>query len=207
VAPYWRVALEPHWGPHTFMLGTYGMIANVRPWIDNTFVQGTTGTLPLSDRFVDIGIDSQYQYQGPNYWLTLRANYIREYQRLDASSSSLANFVSANPTNELNSLKLTGSFAFGADNRIVLTGQYFNVWGSPDANLFADTAGFANMSPNSNGWMAELAYIPFSASKAPGWSWFNARIGLQYIYYNKFNGTTVGAHDNNTLFLHAWLAM
>src|SRR6516225_5274613 len=26
VAPYWRAALEPHWGPHTFMLGTYGMI-------------------------------------------------------------------------------------------------------------------------------------------------------------------------------------
>jgi hypothetical protein len=204
VAPYWRVALEPHWGPHTFMLGTYGMIANVNPWIDNTFVQGTTGTMPLSDRFTDIGIDSQYQYQGPNYWVTLRANYIREYQRLDAS---FASFASANPTNELNSLKLTGSLAFGADNRIVLTGQYFNVWGSPDATLFADAAGFANMSPNSDGWMAELAYIPFSASKAPGWPWFNARIGLQYIYYNKFNGTTVGAHDNNTLFLHAWLAM
>jgi hypothetical protein len=204
VAPYWRVALEPHWGPHTFMLGTYGMIANVNPWIDNTFVQGTTGTLPLSDKFTDVGIDSQYQYQGPNYWVTLRANYIREYQRLDAS---FASFAAANPTNELNSLKLTGSLAFGADNRIVLTGQYFNVWGSPDANLFADAAGFANMSPNSDGWIAELAYIPFSASKAPGWPWFNARIGLQYIYYNKFNGTTVGAHDNNTLFLHAWLAM
>ena len=204
VAPYWRVALEPHWGPHTFMIGTYGMIANVNPWIDNTFVLGTTGTVPLSDRFTDIGIDSQYQYQGPNYWVTLRANYIREFQRLDAS---FASFAAANPTNELNSLKLTGSLAFGANNRIVLTGQYFNVWGSPDANLFADAAGFSNMSPNSDGWMAELAYIPFGASKAPGWPWFNARIGLQYIYYNKFNGTTVNAHDNNTLFLHAWLAM
>jgi hypothetical protein len=127
VAPYWRVALEPHWGPHTFMLGTYGMIANVNPWIDATFVLGTTGTIPLADRFTDVGIDSQYQYQGPNYWVTLRANYIREHQRLDASFATMA---SANPTNELNSLKLTGSFAFGADNRIVLTGQYFNVWGS-----------------------------------------------------------------------------
>jgi hypothetical protein len=204
VAPYWRIALEPHWGPHTFMLGTYGMIANVNPWVDATFAQGTTAVVPLTDKFTDIGIDSQYQYQGPNYWVTLRANYIREYQRLDASFFATN---AANPTNSLNSLKLTGSLAFGADNRIVLTGQYFNVWGSPDAALFADTAGFANMSPNSDGWMAELAYIPFSASKAPGWPWFNARIGLQYTYYNKFNGTTVGAHDNNTLFLHAWLAM
>jgi hypothetical protein len=39
--------------------------------------------------------------------------------------------------------------------------------------------------------------------QAPGWPWVNARIGLQYTYYNKFAGTTVGAHQNNALFLHA----
>jgi hypothetical protein len=48
-----------------------------------------------------------------------------------------------------------------------------------------------------------MAYIPFSVSKALGSPWFNARVGLQYTYYNKFGGTTVGAHDQNTLFLHA----
>jgi hypothetical protein len=202
VSPYWRVALEPHWGPHTFMLGTYGMITNVRPWIDSTFLTGTTGTLAQSDRFTDIGFDSQYQYQGSNYWLTLRANYIREFQRLDASFNTGA---SANPTNELNSLRLTGSFAYGGDNRIVLTGQYFNVWGTADVNAYANFA--SGLSPNSNGWMAEIAYIPFGTGKAPGWPWFNARLALQYVYYNKFDGTTIGAHDNNTLFLHAWFAM
>ena len=88
VSPYWRVAFEPHWGPHTFMLGTFGMITNVHPWLDSTYVTGTTGTLAQSDRFTDIGFDSQYQYQGSNYWLTLRANYIREFQRLDASFAS-----------------------------------------------------------------------------------------------------------------------
>ena len=25
VAPYWRVALEPHWGRNTLMVGTFGM--------------------------------------------------------------------------------------------------------------------------------------------------------------------------------------
>ncbi len=25
VAPYWRVALEPHWGRHSLMIGTFGM--------------------------------------------------------------------------------------------------------------------------------------------------------------------------------------
>jgi hypothetical protein len=204
VAPYWRVAFEPHWGPHTFMLGTYGMIFNVNPWIDSSFVQGTTGTLAMADRFTDIGLDSQYQYQGPNWWLTLRANYIREFQRLDASFPTGA---SSNPTNQLNTLRLTGEVTFGGDNRFALTGQYFSVWGTPDANLYSAGGGFANNSPNSDGWMVELDYIPFGLSKAPGWPWFNAKIGLQYIYYDKFNGTTLCAQANNTLFLHAWFAM
>ena len=205
VAPYWRVALEPHWGRHTLMVGTFGMYFDVHPWLDSSFASGTTATLPQSDKFTDIGFDTQYQYQGDNYWLTLRGSYVREFQRLDAS---FANFASANPTNLLNSMKLQASFAYGSDNRVVLTGQYFNIWGTADAGLFGtDPVTGMAMTPNSDGWVAEIAYIPFSASKSIGWPWFNARIGLQYTYYNKFNGTTVAAHDNNTLFLHAWFAM
>jgi hypothetical protein len=105
-------------------------------------------------------------------------------------------------------MKLQASLALGADNRIVLTGQYFNVWGTSDADLFGtDPLTGLALTPDTNGWTAEIAYIPFGTSKMIGWPWFNARIGLQYTYYNKFNGTAVGAHDNNTLFLHAWIAM
>ncbi len=205
VAPYWRVALEPHWGRNSLMVGTFGMVFDVHPWLDPTFVSGSTGTFPLSDRFTDIGFDTQYQYQGDNYWFTLRGSYIREFQQLNAT---FANFGSSNPSNELNSLKLQASLAYGSDNRIVLTGQYFNVWGTADATLYgADPVTGLALTPNTDGWMAEIAYIPFSQSKSPGWPWFNARIGLQYIYFNKFNGTSVGAQDNNTLFLHAWFAM
>ena len=202
IAPYWRVALEPHWGRHTLMVGTFGMMMDVHPWVDPTFALGTTATVPLADRFTDIGFDTQYQYQGDNYWLTLRGSYIREFQQLNASFATGA----SNPTNQLNSMKLQASFAYGADNRVVFTGQYFDVWGTTDPLLYA-APDFANNSPNSNGWMAELAYIPFGASKMIGYPWFNVRIGLQYIYYNKFNGTSIGARDNNTLFLHAWFAM
>ena len=203
VAPYWRVALEPHWGRHSLMVGTFGMYLDVHPWLDPDFVTGTTATFPMSDKFTDFGFDSQYQYQGDNYWLTLRGSYVREFQRLDASFAN----ASANPSNLLNSLKLQASFAYGGDNRIVLTGQYFNIWGTADPFLYTNPADPNANTPNSNGWMAELAYIPFGTGKAPGWPWFNARIGLQYIYYNKFDGTTIGARDNNTLFLHAWFAM
>jgi len=204
-APYWRAAFEPHWESHYFMLGTFGMFTEVHPWIDTSFGTGSMGTFSQSDKFTDAGFDAQYQYQGDNYWLSLRGSYIREFQRLDAS---FANGVS-NPTDTLNSLKLQGSFAYGDDNKIVLTGQYFDIRGSSDPLLY----GPANLnlasgnSPNSDGFTAEIAYIPFGTSKAPGWPWFNARAALQYTWYNKFDGTTVGASDHNTLFLYLWLAM
>ncbi|MGA9090247.1 MAG: cytochrome C [Bradyrhizobium sp.] len=202
IAPYWRVALEPHWGRNTFMVGTFGMTMDVHPWLDSSFATGSTGTLATADRFTDVGFDAQYQYQGDNYWLTLRGSYIREFQELNASFLN----AGSNPNDQLNSLKLQASYAYGADNRVVFTGQYFNIWGTTDPGLYA-APDFANNSPNSNGWMAEIAYIPFGAGKMIGYPWFNARIGLQYIYYNKFNGTAVSARDNNTLFLHAWVAM
>jgi hypothetical protein len=201
-APYWRVAIEPHIGRHWLMVGAFGMNAEVHPWVDPTFVQGTTATFPQTDKFTDVGADSQYQYQGDNFWITLRGSWIHELQRLDAT---FANGGASNPTNELNTARLQGSLAFGDTNRIVFTGQYFNTWGTPDPLLYASLA--SGLSPDSNGFVAELAYIPFSASPAPGWPWFNARIGLQYTWYHKFEGTQIGASDHNTLFLHAWIAM
>ncbi len=90
----------------------------------------------MSDKFTDIGFDTQYQYQGDNFWLTLRGSYIREFQRLD--SDALQTVASSNPTNLLNTMKLQASFAYGPDNRVVLTGQYFNVWGTSDAGLYRD---------------------------------------------------------------------
>jgi hypothetical protein len=204
VSPYWRVALEPHWGRHTWMVGAFGMVVDVHPWVDSSFTLGSTAVFPQTDRFTDVGFDTQYQYQGDNYWVTLRGSYIREFQQLN---SSFVN-ASTNPTDVLNSLRLQASLAMGADNRVVLTGQYFDIWGTPDLGLFGtDPITGVVLAPDTRGWMAEIAYIPFGASKMIGWPWFNARIGLQYTFYNKLNGTTVGAQDNNTLFLHAWFAM
>lgn len=204
VAPYARVAVEPHWGNNWLEFGAFGMSARVHPW---TFSLDSNGfynneTFPLTDRYNDIGFDSQYQYQGDNYWITLRGTYIHEQQTLDAS---FANALSSNPTNQLNTLKLFGSFSYGNDNRIVATGQYFDTWGTSDPTLYGGLA--SGFSPNSDGFIAEIAYIPFVNSTAPVWPWANARIGVQYTYYNKFDGTTLNAHDNNTLFLYAWLAM
>ena len=204
-APYWRVAFEPHWGSHSLMVGTFGMIANVRPWIDQGFASGTniTDAFPQSDRFTDIGFDTQYQYQGPNWWLTLHGTYIRETQKLDATFNILGG--SANPTNELNRLILNGQLVFGSDNKIALTAQYSQTRGTPDAILYGGNA--SGFSPNSDAWLAEISYMPFGSSKSPIWPWANARIGVQYTAYTKFDGTSLGASDHNTLFLYAWMAM
>jgi len=205
VAPYWRAAFEPHWGNNWLEIGTFGMAADVHPWSSPPTSPGigvpvtfTTATFPQTVNYTDIGFDSQYQYQGDNYWLTLRGSYIHEDQ-YDPNF-----LLAANATNTLNEARGYASLAYGNDNRVVLTGQYFNNWGSADATLYS---GNTNFSPNTNGWIAEIAYIPFISSHAPGWPWFNARIGLQYTWYDEFNGTNVGASANNTLFLYAWMAM
>ena len=197
LAPYWRAAIEPHWGRNWWELGTFGMISNIHP-----FTGAGSATFPQTDEYVDYGFDSQYQYQGDNYWLTLRGSYIHENQTLNAS---FANSISANPKDDLNTLRAQASFTYGADNRISLTGQHFNTWGSSDGGLYSGLA--SGNSPNSDGWIAEIAYLPFMASPSPIWPWFNARIGLQYIWYNKFDGTTAGAAANDTLFAYVWFAM
>jgi hypothetical protein len=200
-APYWRAAFEPHWGPHWLEVGTFGMIANVHPFVG--LLTGTlpgasplaafdTSTFPQTDKFTDIGFDAQYQYQGSNFWFTLRGTYIHEQQKLDASFPL---GLAPNLTNELNEARAYASLAYGDNNRIILTGQYFDTWGS--LNLGADT----------KGWIAEIAYIPFMSSFSPAWPWFNTRIGLQYTWYEQFGGTSVGASSNNTLFAYIWLAM
>jgi hypothetical protein len=63
--------------------------------------------------------------------------------------------------------------------------------------------GFANNSPNSNGWIGELAWVPYQ----------NVKLLLQYVMYQKFNGASSNydgsgrnASDNDTFYLLGWLA-
>ena len=212
-APYWRVAVTPHWGRNWLEFGAFGIFEKVHTWSGASAnnALGIPITLPQTfaqtDKYNDVAFDAQYQYQGDNYWFTLRGTYMHEKQTLDATFNNAGAY---NPTNTLNTLRAYASLAYGNDNRIVLTGQYFDTWGSSDPLLYAGLNSCVlttNCSPNSNGWVAEIDYIPFITSQSPVWPWANVRLGLQYTYYNKFDGTTEYAKDNNTLFLYAWFAM
>lgn len=197
VAPYWRAALAPSWGRNSFEVGVFGIAATLIPQRipDN-------GT----DHLTDVGVDTQYQWLGARDSFSFQSYWITENQNLSASS---ALGLSANTHNHLRSLRAKATYYY--DQTYGVTAAYFNLNGTPDPLLFSGSVTTA--SPNSNGWIGELDYIPFSHGGPSFWPWFNLKLGLQYIYYNKFNGASSNfdgagrsANDNNTLFLFAWLA-
>jgi hypothetical protein len=161
-----------------------------------------------TNRFIDIGFDSQYRYQGAHYRFTIRGTYLHENQQLNAG---FANGLAAKPSNTLNTFRAQAALTYGVDGKIVLTGGYFNTWGSSDTLLYTNNRTF---SPNSDGFTAEIAYQFFGKNNAPKiWPWFNSRIGIQYIAYNKFNGASTNfdnmgtnARDNNALLVYLWSA-
>ena len=72
--------------------------------------------------------------------------------------------------------------------------------------------GSANGSPNTGAWNFDLAYLPFMKGGPDLWPWLNARIGIQYTHYDKFDGTWTNvdssglkAGGNDTVFLYTWL--
>ena len=88
---------------------------------------------------------------------------------------------------------------------------YFRVDGTSDFNLYSGSSAIS--SPNSAGWTTELDYLPFNHGGPSFWPWLNMKLGLQYTWYDKFNGGTTNydgaghnASDSNTLYLFAWLA-
>ena len=198
IAPYWRVALEPTWGEHSLMIGTFGMDMSVYPGRIGDF-----GT----DHYTDIGLDAQYQYNGDMFSVTVKATDIMERQQLGATFAMPGG--STNPTNNLRSFKLSSSFVW--DHTVSLSAGYFDVSGSADSGLY--NANSATNSPNGNGLVFDLAYLPFSHGGPSLWPWANARIGISYTQYLKlyggtsnFDGGGHNAKDNNTTFLYTWIA-
>jgi hypothetical protein len=210
IAPYARVAFEQKFGDHNLMIGGFASRFEIAPWsvagipvpLDLT---GGVADVPygLTNKYTDYGVDTQYQYRGDNYWVILKGAYIREEQRYDAGY--VGGSLPDNLTNTLNTLRLSSTVAFGGDNRVVATGQYFRTWGSADAGLYGPTLTDPNWGivPDTTGFMAELAYLPFGVSRAPYWPWFNTRIGAQYFHYTKYNGDTITARDKDTFIVYS----
>ncbi len=197
VIPYWRLAMEPRWGRHSLEFGTFGLAASLTPG-------RVTGS--GTDDLNDYGLDTQYQFLGERDAFSVQASYVFENQDLTASQA-LGN--STNTHDRLRSLRAKASYYYQQTYGATL--GYFRINGTSDAALYSAVS--TNSSPDSAGWTGELDYLPFNYGGPSFWPWLNMKLGLQYVYYTKFNGGTTNfdgtgrnAHDNNTLFLFAWLA-
>jgi hypothetical protein len=189
VAPYWRLALQHNWGQHYLEAGTSGMSIRLYP----------TGVSGLTDNYTDLGFDLQYEYKFPKSTFKLHPLWFHESQQLDATFASEG---SQNKNNSLNSLKIAAELY--SDKGLGATLGYFAVKGSQDNGLYTSSAitGSATGSPDSEGFIGELSYLP----------WYNTKFSVQYTFYNKFNGASKNydgfgrnASDNNTLYLLVWL--
>ena len=198
IAPYWRLALEPTWGNHSLMVGTFGMIADVNPGRIASFG---------ADRYSDFGFDTQYQYIDDIHAFTGKLTYILEKQHL---TSTFAQMGSDHLNNTLRSFKATAGYVY--DRKYSFTGSFFDVSGSSDFSLYGGNS--LRGSPNGRGLIFDVAYLPFSRGGPAAWPWLNTRIGISYTQYLKlyggatnFDGAGHNASDNNTLFAFAWLIL
>ena len=91
------------------------------------------------------------------------------------------------------------SYSFGAT--ITPSIQYFQTNGTSDAAYYATPNG----SPNSNGVIAEIAYVPWGKPDS-FITWGNVRFAVQYVSYFRFDGVTNNAAANNALYLSVWAA-
>ena len=193
VAPYWRFAWQQQFTQDYLMVGTFGLHAQLYP----AGVDGPT------NQFTDVGLDAQYEHPtGAGGAIIGHASYIHESQK------RLADVLAADPAaqNENNNLStFRANVALATSLKYGASLGYFQTSGSTDALLYQPSAvgGSVNGSPNSQGLVGEVTYN----------MWQNTRLGLQYVAYSKFNGSSTNydgagrsAADNNPLYAFMWVA-
>jgi hypothetical protein len=202
-APYWRVALQQEFGPQYVSGGIFGMSTDLYPGNDRS--EGT-------NRYTDFGYDATYQYAdgGSSMW-NVNLSYIHEDQSLDAS---YALGEASGKSKTLNQVKFNVQYAY--DQTYIFSLGLFGVGGSRDALMYAPNPvdGSANGRPTSQAYILQAEWVPWGKVTSTGQPWMNARLGLQYTGYSKFNGSDNNydgygrsAGDNDTLYLFVWLAI
>jgi hypothetical protein len=190
VTPYWRLAWQQPIGSNTLEVGTFGLYSKLYP-------NGVSGK---TNKYTDLALDTQFEHPMGNDMLTLRGTFIHENQSLSASVEN----GDANSTSQsLDTLNLNGTYHLGTAAAFSIGG--FNTTGSHDSALYAtdpgDPVNGADGRPDSRGYILQATYLP----------WQNTQFTLEYVGYNKFNGSKNNyngegrdASDNDTVYLAAW---
>jgi hypothetical protein len=197
IVPYWRLVLQRQWRKHYLSLGTFGLTADIYP---EGMHDGST------DRFTDIGLDTQYQFIAKSHIFTFHSSWIHEHQDWSASFD-LGN--TAKKSGHLNTLKIHGHYTYRSPiGDFGGSSGFFSTTGNKDTLLHAPDPvdGSRTGDPDSNGFILELDYQPSEIIK-----FLSPKCSLQYTLYNKFNGSHSNydgfgrdASDNNTLYFLLW---
>ena len=183
-APYLRVAYQQDNGTNNWEVGAYAMDA------DMTTLNAGQGipndpTVPRS-KVSDLGVDAQYQIRNGVNTFTGRLNYITE--KVD-NAQNLGILTTSTGSVKISTLGLSGTYYY--DRKQGATLGLYSVSGDK-ADYYSGNAG--QIKPDSSYIVAEYDYLPY----------LNTKFAVQYTAFNKLNGTSTNASDNNNLYLNAW---
>ena len=191
--PYWRAYWTREHGPHSMMVGTFGMQSKLYPDSSNP-----TGPVNV---FTDTGFDTQYQFLARTHKVTARGTYIFEKQAWDASFPL---GTVGTPNGNVKSFNVSGSYSHG--NTWTFHGGYALANGNHDATLYAVTDSSGNVvstSPKTTGYTVEVARMITQ----------NIQVSAQYRGFFQFHGQPHNvdgngrnASANNMLWLNVFFA-
>ena len=187
--PYGRLTLKRDFleSQNQLIFGAYGTQASVR----QTAISGFG-----DDSYTDVAVDGTWRWIAHperrfSDVISAHVLVLHEGESLIASHA----IFGTNKTDELTEFRGDLSCTWGAN--IAPAVQYFHVTGTPDPIRLGTLDG----SPNSNGFIAGINYLPSGDTRSP-LNWFGARLSLQFIAYSEFDGTSHNAAHNNTMLLH-----
>ena len=206
IAPYGRVAWQGGLGGGTLELGAVAFKASMFPERDRS--SGFT------DEYTDLGLDGSWvkTFESGDQ-LSTNVRYVHETANLRASCA-LGMIGDTEEGVDLNCGhyhlgELRGTIGYSWRGKIGTSLSAFDISGSNNPNVFGGAAG----KPDSNGITGQVDFTPWGAGKSPLGPRFNARVGVQYTLYGKFNGrhtnwdgAGANATDNNALRVFTWLA-
>ena len=196
-ALYWRLNYMKDMNTQAFSAGLVGFNFSIKP---NDRSPGG----PVNS-YRDLGLDASYMYLGNGrHNVSAYASYIREDQ---TRSFDIANVGADNLNDRLYEFRFNTSYYYQQTYGVTL--GRFSVHGTADATAYAPTG-----RPDTSGTVFQIDWTPWGKEKSWNRPFANARFGLQYTIYDKFDGASSNydgagrnASDNNTLFLFLWAAI
>ena len=223
-APYLRAAWNLAWGASTLMIG--GSTMTSRVYDDPASPDPTT-----LHRFRDSSVDAQYQWLLDPHALTLQAVATRQLHRYpDFLAGQVPAFVDAqgnplppsSPSDVLRLLRTKASYTWRATYGGSVA--YFDLSGTtntlnqssgydPLTGTITTSSAAAAPSTRVNGNLTGNPRTTGETLEAYWLPWQNLRIGAQYTFYQRYNGSARNydgfgrnASDNDSLFVYAWFA-